>query len=96
MITGHTDTMGTNRYNQKLSEQRAANVKAEMVVLGVPADEISTEGKCFSQPLVPTGPNVREPQNRRAVIDLGNQPVPARAFSSVRAADLACEGTPHL
>jgi OmpA-OmpF porin, OOP family len=28
-------------------------------------------GRSFTDPLVPTGPGVREPQNRRAVIDLG-------------------------
>ena len=32
---------------------------------------IATVGKSFDDPLVPTGPGVREPQNRRAVIDLG-------------------------
>ena len=30
-----------------------------------------TVGRNFSDPLVPTGPGIREPQNRRAVIDLG-------------------------
>jgi outer membrane protein OmpA-like peptidoglycan-associated protein len=71
VVTGHTDTVGTNKYNQGLSERRAAAVKSAMVGLGVPADEIATSGKSFSDPLVPTGPNVREPRNRRAVIDLG-------------------------
>jgi outer membrane protein OmpA-like peptidoglycan-associated protein len=33
-------------------------------------DDIATVGKSFDEPLVPTGPGVREPQNRRAVIDL--------------------------
>jgi outer membrane protein OmpA-like peptidoglycan-associated protein len=42
-----------------------------MVTDGLTADEISTVGKSFNDPLVPTGLNVREPQNRRAVIDLG-------------------------
>jgi len=37
----------------------------------LPADDIMTVGRNFSQPLVQTGPGVREPQNRRAVIDLG-------------------------
>jgi len=40
------------------------------VNLGVPADKIATSGRGFSDPLVPTGPGVREPQNRRAVINL--------------------------
>jgi outer membrane protein OmpA-like peptidoglycan-associated protein len=43
-----------------------------MVQDGLDESEIVTAGKSFSDPLVPTGPGVREPQNRRAVIDLGN------------------------
>jgi len=35
------------------------------------AGDIMTTGRNFSDPLVQTGPGVREPQNRRAVIDLG-------------------------
>jgi outer membrane protein OmpA-like peptidoglycan-associated protein len=70
LVVGHTDTVGSASYNQKLSERRAANVKAEMVRLGIPPDAISTEGRGFSDPMVPTGPGVREPQNRRAVIEL--------------------------
>ncbi|NWH08894.1 MAG: OmpA family protein [Alphaproteobacteria bacterium] len=70
LVVGHTDTVGSAGYNQKLSERRAANVKAEMVRLGVPADVITTEGRGFAEPLVPTGPGVKEPQNRRAVIDI--------------------------
>lgn len=72
MINGHADTMGSNRYNQKLSERRAIVVKEQMVMLGISAVDIFTAGRSFSQPLVATGPDVREPQNRRAVIDLGN------------------------
>jgi OOP family OmpA-OmpF porin len=70
MVTGHTDTVGSQRYNQALSEKRAASVKAAMVDQGVPMGEIATQGKSFQDLLVPTGHNVREPQNRRAVIDL--------------------------
>jgi OOP family OmpA-OmpF porin len=70
-ITGHTDTVGSREYNQRLSERRALSVKNAMVRGGINADEISTVGRNFSDPLVPTGPGIREPQNRRAVIDLG-------------------------
>jgi OmpA-OmpF porin, OOP family len=69
-VTGHTDTVGSASYNQRLSERRAATVKAELVRLGVTEDVITTQGRGFSDPMVPTGPGVREPQNRRAVIDL--------------------------
>ena len=74
-VTGHTDTVGSQRYNQRLSERRAASVKSEMVQLGMNGSEIMTIGKSFNDPLIPTGPGVREPQNRRAMIDLGNASV---------------------
>jgi len=72
MVTGHTDTVGSQTYNQALSVRRATAVKDEMVRQGIGADGIAIEGRSFSDPLVPTGPGVREPKNRRAVIDLGN------------------------
>jgi outer membrane protein OmpA-like peptidoglycan-associated protein len=70
VVTGHTDRTGKNKYNQKLSERRANAVKVAMVSMGIADGQITTSGKSFSEPLVPTGPGVREPQNRRAVIDL--------------------------
>jgi outer membrane protein OmpA-like peptidoglycan-associated protein len=72
VITGHTDTVGSHRYNQGLSERRAASVKDAMVSQGMDGASIATAGKSFDDPLVPTGPGVREPQNRRAVIELGD------------------------
>ncbi len=69
-VVGHTDTVGSASYNQSLSERRAGAVASELVSLGVPADKIMTSGRGFADPLVPTGPGVREPQNRRAVINL--------------------------
>jgi len=71
VITGHTDTVGSQRYNQALSERRAGAVRMELVRLGLEARDINAIGANFSEPLVATGPGVREPQNRRAVIDLG-------------------------
>ena len=75
VVTGHTDTVGSRRYNQALSERRAMAVKREMIRDGFDGAMIATLGRNFSEPLVPTGPGVREPQNRRAVIDLGTPPV---------------------
>ena len=67
-VAGHTDTVGSAQYNQGLSQRRANTVAAELVRLGVPRESISTAGYGFSRPLVATGPNVREPQNRRVEI----------------------------
>jgi outer membrane protein OmpA-like peptidoglycan-associated protein len=69
-VNGHTDTSGSARYNQGLSERRASAVAAELVRLGVPRNEIVTRGFGQSQLLVPTPDNVREPQNRRVEIVL--------------------------
>jgi len=69
-VRGHTDTVGSAAYNLPLSERRAASVKAGLVENGVPDNIIATSGAGFSEPLVPTGPGVKEPQNRRATIDL--------------------------
>ena len=69
-VTGHTDTVGTAKYNQALSERRAASVKTQLVTDGVAGGEITTVGVGKTGLLVPTADGVREPQNRRAVIDL--------------------------
>jgi OOP family OmpA-OmpF porin len=68
VATGYTDLSGPPAYNYKLSERRAAAVKAELVRLGVPATSIRTIGRGENDPLVPTADGVREPQNRRVEI----------------------------
>ncbi len=70
VVTGHTDTMGSVKYNQRLSERRAASVKQEFAYLGVPTEQITTVGAGKSSLLVPTNDHVREAQNRRAEIVL--------------------------
>src|SRR6185312_1868038 len=67
-VNGYTDTSGTAKYNQGLSVRRAQAVAAELVKDGVPKTAINIQGFGESNPLVPTGPNVREPQNRRVEI----------------------------
>jgi len=67
-VNGYTDTSGTPQYNQGLSIRRADAVKSELVKDGVPVTVITTKGFGETQPLVPTGPGVREPQNRRVEI----------------------------
>jgi outer membrane protein OmpA-like peptidoglycan-associated protein len=66
--TGHTDTSGPESYNMALSLRRANAVKDALVRDGVPAQAITVIGRGESQLLVPTGDNVREPQNRRVEI----------------------------
>jgi OOP family OmpA-OmpF porin len=66
--TGHTDTSGPEAYNMALSLRRANAVKDALVRNGVPAQAISVVGMGEKGLLVPTGDNVREPQNRRVEI----------------------------
>jgi len=67
-VNGYTDTSGTPQYNQGLSIRRAQAVAAELVKDGVPKGAISIQGFGETHLLVPTGPGVREPQNRRVEI----------------------------
>jgi OOP family OmpA-OmpF porin len=67
-VNGYTDTSGTPQYNMGLSIRRANAVKAELIKDGVPANAITTQGFGETHLLVPTGPGVREPQNRRVEI----------------------------
>jgi outer membrane protein OmpA-like peptidoglycan-associated protein len=69
-VSGYTDTSGTPKYNQGLSMRRAQAVAAQLVSDGVPRSEIEIHAYGETHLLVPTGPGVREPQNRRVEIVL--------------------------
>lgn len=69
-VVGHTDSAGAASYNQNLAAKRAMAVKTELAGLGISMDTVSTSSKGESEPLIATGDNVREPQNRRAEIIL--------------------------
>ena len=69
-IVGHTDTVGSTKYNQKLSECRANAAASNLEGKGVPHGAISASGKGETELMVQTGDGVKEPQNRRATIDL--------------------------
>jgi OOP family OmpA-OmpF porin len=69
-IVGHTDTSGSPAYNQRLSECRAGAAKSNMVGKGIPEGAISASGKGEGDLMVQTGDGIKEPQNRRATIDL--------------------------
>ena len=68
LVVGHTDTVGDNTSNDRLSAQRAERVKGYLVGIGIPADRIRTAGRGQRELLVPSGDNVDEPRNRRVEI----------------------------
>jgi porin len=67
-VSGYTDTSGTAQYNMGLSERRAQAVASQLVADGVAKSEIEIHAYGETHLLVPTGPGVREPQNRRVEI----------------------------
>ncbi len=52
LVTGHADRIGSNKYNQALSERRAKSVKAYLVSRGVESNRIEAVGKGESEPVV--------------------------------------------
>jgi outer membrane protein OmpA-like peptidoglycan-associated protein len=69
-VVGHTDTVGSNDYNLRLSMARSQSVKEGLIGNGIAASMISTGGRGEAELMVQTGDAVKEPQNRRATIDL--------------------------
>jgi OmpA-OmpF porin, OOP family len=51
LVVGHTDRIGKDAYNQKLSEKRAASVKEYLVAKGIEANRVYTEGKGEKNPV---------------------------------------------
>jgi OOP family OmpA-OmpF porin len=69
IATGHTDSVGTDAYNQKLSERRAAAVKDYLVSKGIPAAKVTTIGKGESQPVATNKTKEGRQKNRRVDIE---------------------------
>jgi TonB-dependent receptor len=67
-VTGHTDTVGSDAYNMRLSRRRAESVAAQLEKDGIKSSEIEIVAKGKRDLLVPTADGVREPQNRRVQI----------------------------
>lgn len=65
---GHTDSIGTEEYNQGLSERRAATVKNYLVDKGVPSDKIETRGMGESSPIATNQTREGRAKNRRVEI----------------------------
>ena len=65
LVTGHTDRLGSQQYNQKLSERRAAAVAAYLASKGVAKDKIETLGMGKTQPVPGV---VCDQKNRKALI----------------------------
>jgi OOP family OmpA-OmpF porin len=70
IAVGHTDSIGSDRYNLGLSIRRVEAVKAYLVSQGVPADRIKTEGRGATQPVASNQTREGRAQNRRVEVEV--------------------------
>lgn len=68
IIIGHTDAIGSDEINDKLSLDRANSVLKLIQAKGIVLRDVSVVGRGEREPLVPTRPGVPEPRNRRVEI----------------------------
>ena len=70
IAVGHTDSVGTDAYNDKLAIRRAESVKAYLLSKGVEANRVYTEGKGEKQPVADNKTAEGRAKNRRVEIEV--------------------------
>jgi len=70
IAVGHADRIGTPKYNQRLSERRAAAIKSYLVGKGVADNRVYTEGKGEKQPVASNATKEGRQKNRRVEIEV--------------------------
>jgi outer membrane protein OmpA-like peptidoglycan-associated protein len=70
VVIGHTDSVGTLEFNDRLSLSRAERMREMLISMGLPAERIQAAGRGKRELLIPTDDNVSEPRNRRVEISV--------------------------
>ncbi|MDB5879951.1 MAG: OmpA/MotB domain protein [Variovorax sp.] len=70
IAVGHTDSVGSDAYNQRLSVRRAEAVKAYLVTKGIERNRVYTEGKGEKQPVADNRTKEGRAKNRRVEIEV--------------------------
>ena len=70
IAVGHTDSIGSDAYNQKLSVRRAEAVKSYLVSKGIERNRVYTEGKGEKQPVADNRTKEGRAKNRRVEIEV--------------------------
>jgi len=71
-VAAHTDSSGSDGYNQSLSERRAASVMDYLVAHGIDASRLTSKGYGESQPVVSNGTKEGRAKNRRVELRVQN------------------------
>ncbi|MBX7145168.1 MAG: OmpA family protein [Oligoflexia bacterium] len=72
-VEGHTDSIGTIEFNQRLSEDRARSVASQLVSEGVPRGRIATHGFGESRPIASNKTDAGRQRNRRVEVVIENR-----------------------
>jgi outer membrane protein OmpA-like peptidoglycan-associated protein len=67
-VTGHTDTLGSEIANDRLSAERAQTIRDMLIKRGLQASFVRAVGRGERELLIETSDNVREPMNRRVEV----------------------------
>ena len=69
-VIGFTDSVGTDAYNQGLSEQRAGSVAEFLIAQGLAADKVTSQGRGESEPVADNDTEEGRARNRRVELHL--------------------------
>jgi outer membrane protein OmpA-like peptidoglycan-associated protein len=78
MVEGHADNVGSDEYNQALSERRADGVKSYLIGQGVSAARLTAVGKGKSVAIADNASAEGRQQNRRVEVVVSNTPIASR------------------
>ena len=83
LIVGHTDATGTDAYNYKLSERRAASVRSYALSQGIASSRLTTEGRGETEPIAENTSDSGKAQNRRVeIVIVANEAMKTEARTS--------------
>ena len=85
-VEGHTDSIGSDEYNQRPSEQRAATVRDYLVAQGVSGMSVTAVGFGKSRPVVSNDTDAGRQQNRRVELVVSGRTDRRRGDSAGRPA----------
>lgn len=68
LVVGHTDTVGSDQFNDALAKKRAESVRTALIARGLPQGDVTAIGRGKRELLVPTPDGIAEPRNRRVEI----------------------------
>jgi outer membrane protein OmpA-like peptidoglycan-associated protein len=74
-VEGHTDSVGSDNYNQHLSEQRASSVRDYLLRQGIMPGAVATSGLGESQPVVSNATAAGRQQNRRVELVVSGEAI---------------------